>query len=189
MTNEQLILGNYIRKVFLQQKADSAYFGVDGGVSIQKVAVNLGLTVNAVQTEAEGMEALGLLELTTRPSGVGIKHTALLLTELATNDATIAQANLDAETAAFIPNNRAAAKALLDSLDALGMGWRAIALINLDEINLLRKYNRDLKTEILASSSLADLKIRVATLNAMGDRTLAQMKTAFNNKIDAGNAD
>ena len=66
---------------------------------------------------------------------------------------------------------------------------RAFALVSLDEVNVLRAWLASFKTEVAAAATLADLKIRVATLPATPARTPAQLKTAVNNKIAAGEAD
>lgn len=66
---------------------------------------------------------------------------------------------------------------------------RALADILKDEINIVRGWTVSSKAEVAASSSLADLKTRVATLSTLNDRTLAQLKTAIQNRIDSGGLD
>lgn len=78
---------------------------------------------------------------------------------------------------------------LLTSQDSQAVLMRAILLVLLDENNVTRGWIADFKTAVAASTSLADLKTRVAALPAMPDRTAAQFKTAVQNKINAGAAD
>lgn len=66
---------------------------------------------------------------------------------------------------------------------------RALADILKDEINVVRGWTASFKTEVAAASNLADLKTRVATLPTLGARTLAQLKTAINSRIDSGGVD
>lgn len=66
---------------------------------------------------------------------------------------------------------------------------RAVILLTLDEINLLRQRETDHAADVAAATTLADLKTRWAARAAMPDRTIAQLKTAIENKINAGTAD
>lgn len=69
---------------------------------------------------------------------------------------------------------------------------RAITLTTIDEVNILRAWVTALKAEIVAASTLADLKNRVSTspnLPNLPNRTAQQAKTAIENKIDSGGAD
>lgn len=52
-----------------------------------------------------------------------------------------------------------------------------------DEFNAVRGWIADFKTEVAAASNLGDLKTRVAGLPDLPDRTLAQLKTAIQNRI------
>jgi hypothetical protein len=52
-----------------------------------------------------------------------------------------------------------------------------------DEFNLVRSWTRDFKAAVDAATSLADLKVSVAALPDLEDRTLAQLKTAIANRI------
>lgn len=90
-----------------------------------------------------------------------------------------------AEYDAAIPAGlRAAAKAIVDALDKQGRLERAAAKVMIDEVNDLRAWITSFKAEVAASSSLADLKSRVAGLSAMPARTLTQAKTAIKNAVD-----
>lgn len=60
----------------------------------------------------------------------------------------------------------------------------AFADILKDEFNAVRGWITDLKTEVAASTNLADFQSRVAGLPDLADRTLAQLKTAIQNRID-----
>jgi hypothetical protein len=66
---------------------------------------------------------------------------------------------------------------------------RAIVLVAIDEINLLRQWITSFKAAVALAASLADLKTRVAALDNLPDRTAAQAKNAVVAKIDAGAAD
>ncbi len=92
-----------------------------------------------------------------------------------------------AEAAATLAFLRTAAKGRMTS--STDIDWRAVAGILVDEINVLRQWLASFKVEVVAASNLADLKTRVAGLPATPDRTLAQAKTAYQNKVDSGAAD
>lgn len=65
--------------------------------------------------------------------------------------------------------------------------WRKMMIaysdIIKDELNILRGWTLDFKAEVAAATSLADLQTRVAGLPDLADRTLAQLRTAINNRI------
>ena len=85
--------------------------------------------------------------------------------------------------------HRAIAKALLSDPIEHAKLLRALAEITKDEINLLRQWLVSFKAQVAAATTLADLKTRVATLPAMPDRTLAQLKTAMESRLDSGTVD
>lgn len=66
---------------------------------------------------------------------------------------------------------------------------RAIMLILVDEINLLREQFEALKAANTAASTYAGLKSGIQGLPAMPDRTPAQARNAIQNKISNGSAD
>ena len=66
---------------------------------------------------------------------------------------------------------------------------RAVYLVALDEINLLRQRDVARSADVAASTSLADLKTRWAARAALDDRTVTQFKTAVQGKITSGLAD
>ncbi len=66
---------------------------------------------------------------------------------------------------------------------------RAAAGVLVDEINALRQWDMSLKAAVAAAVSLANLQSLVAALPSLPDRTLAQAKTAIQNKITTGAAD
>jgi len=66
---------------------------------------------------------------------------------------------------------------------------RAVLLTILDENNILRQWIEAFKAQTALAGTLADLKSRIAALPAMPDRTVAQGKTAVQNKLNAGPAD
>lgn len=101
--------------------------------------------------------------------------------------ADVTQAALDA---AEVLAARAIANALLSN-DRKGPQKlaRAIALVALDEVNVIRSWLADFKTQVAASTSLANLQSRVASLPNTPQRTKAQLLTAVANRIDDGSAD
>ena len=84
---------------------------------------------------------------------------------------------------------RGEAKVQYDGLAKEGKILRAVVLVTLDEVNTLRQWLASFKAEVAASTSLADLKTRVAGLPNTPDRTGAQARTAIRNRIDNGSAD
>jgi hypothetical protein len=70
--------------------------------------------------------------------------------------------------------------------DGTSKAYRAVAALAVDEINTLRQWIVAFKVEVAAAATLADLKTRVAALPNLPDRTLAQAKAAFINKVNSG---
>lgn len=80
--------------------------------------------------------------------------------------------------------------------DALGAGglflvhprnrklMTAFADIIKDEMNILRGWITQFRTDVAAANNLTDLKASVAAQPALPDRTLAQLKTAITARID-----
>lgn len=66
---------------------------------------------------------------------------------------------------------------------------RAVLLLTMDELNVLRARLRAQDNAIAAATSLADLKTRWAALNPVPDRTAAQIKPALLNRINTPDAD
>lgn len=95
--------------------------------------------------------------------------------------------------AALLATLRAQARAVFadtgGDVQALAKAARGLALVALDEINVLRQWIAAFKVQVAAATSLANLQARVAALPATPDRTIAQLKTAIQGKIDAGDAD
>lgn len=79
--------------------------------------------------------------------------------------------------------------ALFDLNNLNGVALKALAQVVIDELNVVRQWTRDFKTEVAAASNLADLKTRVATLSTLADRTAAQARTAVKNAINSGDND
>lgn len=75
------------------------------------------------------------------------------------------------------------------SPQSIGKVLRAEAAVLVDELNSLRQWIESFKSEVAATSSLANFQTRVAGLPNMPDRTLAQAKTAIINKINSGVVD
>lgn len=66
---------------------------------------------------------------------------------------------------------------------------RALALVVLDENNVMREWIESFKAATAAATSLANLQTRVAALSAMPDRTKTQLLNAVVAKITDGSAD
>lgn len=84
---------------------------------------------------------------------------------------------------------RRVSKDIINLVQAEEVSLRAVAGVATDEINLLRGWIVSFKAAVAASTTLADLKTRVAALPNMPDRTLAQFRTAVSGKIDSGAVD
>lgn len=82
--------------------------------------------------------------------------------------------------------NESTANTFMLALDPNSRAYRAVAGIMVDEINALRDWITSLKAAVASATTLADLKNRVAALDDLPDRTLAQAKAAFINKINQG---
>lgn len=78
---------------------------------------------------------------------------------------------------------------LLDANSTVGILLRGLADIMRDEINILRGWITDFKTDVAAATSLADLKTRVAANADLLDRTLSQIRTSIKNRMDSGSVD
>ncbi len=98
------------------------------------------------------------------------------------------QADAD-EVAVSSATTRAGAKAQYIGFLITPLEQRAFADVVKDEINTLRQWTVSFKAEVAAATNLANLQSRVATLPTLNDRTLSQLKTALDNKIDGGGVD
>jgi len=107
--------------------------------------------------------------------------------------AEMTQAEKDAVDAALAAENvttvRTGAKNKIVGFAIDQVILRALADVIKDEINIMRQRDRDRSADVAAAVSLADLKTRWALRSSLDDRTLAQLKTAINNKIDSGSVD
>lgn len=84
---------------------------------------------------------------------------------------------------------RSRAKSSYDGFLDLPLALRAFASITVDEINILRQWITSFKTQVSLATTLADLKTRVAGLPTVNDRTLSQLKTAIQSRIDDHSVD
>lgn len=94
-----------------------------------------------------------------------------------------------AETAAITAQIRSDAKAFLIGFVSSSLFQRAVADIIKDEINILRKRDRDRAIDVAGAGTLAALKTAWAARADLTDRTLDQLKTAINNRVDDGTVD
>lgn len=104
------------------------------------------------------------------------------------------EADADAIVQAFDPTpptlKERAVTAFNDAQADAAMRDRAIVLTAMDSDNVLRKFTRDLLTQIAAATSLADLKTRCANnLPVLAALDGADAKAAIGAKIDGGGAD
>jgi len=103
------------------------------------------------------------------------------------------QAEKDAKAAAdavaLDTGTRAGARDQLVGFRSNALLLRALADILRDELNILRGNWNAFKVEVAAAASLADLKTRVAAMPNLPDRTLAQLRTAINTRVDGGTID
>lgn len=94
-----------------------------------------------------------------------------------------------AEEARLNVTQRQRADELLSSRRQEAKLQRAVAAVLVDEVNVVRQWLAALKTQVAAATNFADLKARVATLPATPDRTLAQARTAIQNRLAGGTVD
>lgn len=93
--------------------------------------------------------------------------------------------------AAIAASAKAAAKTTANvSIDGnVGYQLRALAKLTVDEINALRQWLADFKTQTAAATNLANFQSRVAALPGTPDRTLAQAKAAYKNLVAGASLD
>ena len=105
--------------------------------------------------------------------------------------------NADASDAAVASrqttDNHATASAdIQSSTDSLLLAIRGLALVTMDELNLLRERLTAQDSAVANATSLADLKSRwaaIAQAQPLPDRTASQIYPAIRAKITAGTAD
>lgn len=78
---------------------------------------------------------------------------------------------------------------LNNGIDPNAKFLRAVFLVALDEINLLRERDRDRSDDVAAATTLANLKTRWAARPALPPRIPSQIQTAIQAKISSGAAD
>ncbi len=91
--------------------------------------------------------------------------------------------------AGVLSKQRSDALTYLDSPQAPSKAERALILVLIDELNILRGRDRDRSADVAAATTLADLKTRWAARNALADRDITQVKPAIQNKISTGASD
>lgn len=70
-----------------------------------------------------------------------------------------------------------------------GLALRAFADIIKDEINVIRTWARDYKAVVASANNFSSLKSGVAGMADLPDRTLAQLKSAIEARVDSGSVD
>lgn len=101
----------------------------------------------------------------------------------------VSQERLDQLAAAALTELRAKAKELFQAMEQSARRDRALVLVTLDEVNLLRSWLTDFKTAVAGAGTLAALKTAVAALPNTPQRTAAQAKNAVLARIDTAEAD
>jgi hypothetical protein len=71
-------------------------------------------------------------------------------------------------------------------LKAENVALRATVALVVDELNVLRQWLADFKTEVASATNLANLQTRVASLPDMTNRTYLQAKNAIESLIENG---
>ena len=89
------------------------------------------------------------------------------------------------ETAAYIASTRTSSKSTLDDFGSPNLATQALALLVLNQVNILRGLWMAYKVEVAAATSLGDLQTRVAGMDDTPELTISQLKTAMKNQIDA----
>lgn len=77
----------------------------------------------------------------------------------------------------------------LTMVEANAMLLRALSEVAKDEINILRDWDRSLKTAVAAATTLAQLKTNIAALPTLNDRTTQMIRNEILNRISNGSAD
>lgn len=178
-----------LRDIHNQQKPDSSYFDpVKGGTNSDNF-----YTIDkydVIEAEAVQLEKQGYVKIMDRGNVTkGLQMTQAGIDWVITDMDTKRLAQEAQAQAQAIIDNRNNASSIVDLSDVEGIKWRAVSLILIDEINALRDWLTSFKSGTALATSLADLKTRVAKLPNTPDRTLAQFKGAYTNKITNGNAD
>lgn len=91
MTLTQEKISRIVKAAYLAD--NSHYTDSDGGMYVAKIAIKIAFSTSATQSEVDAMITAGWLTATTRPLGNGVKHTTLLLTDLAVIDAALDATN------------------------------------------------------------------------------------------------
>lgn len=94
-----------------------------------------------------------------------------------------------AEAAAADLSTREGAKSGLAGFQSQALLLRALADVIKDEINILRGQWVTFQAEVAAANNLSSLKAGVASMPALSDRTLAQLRTAIESRVDGGTVD
>ena len=136
----------------------------------------------------EDTTAQTVAELRTFLETVPVKYLIVIGNPQVREMTTQEKAAVDAAlAAALLAERRAGAKNLFDAVDILGRVLRAVIVLVIDEINILRTRDRDRSVDVAAATSLADLKTRWAARSSLSGRTTAQARTAIRNAIDNEN--
>jgi hypothetical protein len=146
--------------------------------------------ITSITLMVNGDRGVGLSASDTRPAGVDFDVTptmqgACVQTTIAAFDWT--QTTQDAWDLVHLRSDAATQIQSETSSDAKLK--RALAAVLLDELNLHALKHNAILDAVDAATSLADLKTRIAAIPDYPQRTLTQLITAIQNKINAGTVD
>lgn len=99
------------------------------------------------------------------------------------------QARLDGVAAAALTALRSQAKQLFQAMEQSARRDRAVALVTLDEVNLLRDWVTQFAAAVAGATTYAAFKTAVASLPKLPQRTAVQARNAVLARIDTAEAD
>jgi hypothetical protein len=152
---------------------------------------------NAVDANVIGVAVLGATDpvqphwyVTVRPDGLAVRvdtadgdvPSGAAIEAIAGLD--ISEAATDARRAT---DDRAAALTLLTRSDPTYRLIRGVLLTVMDELNELRRRDRERAADIASATSLADLRNKTAARAALTDRTAAQLRSALSDRTAGDN--
>lgn len=141
---------------------------ISAALSVLKPSAVLG-QIGGVVISSDGVESIAYW-----PPALGTQPTQVELIA-------VTQIQVDA---ALLTKLRAAAKQYHLNLQSENRALRATVKLVVDELNILRQWMTDMKTQTALSTNYATLKTGIATLSATPQRTYVQARTAIETLID-----
>lgn len=152
-----------------------ATYSVPDGTGLGEL---LGLAHDSAEGIATKQRQDGRWDLLEWPAGLGAVPTQQQIDTLAGQVATLRQTG-----------RRNSIKGILRSNDADGVRLRAALHVVMKSLVEVRGAYNNLRAEVIASASLADMKTRVTGLPILSNRTWQQALGAVESVIDAGQAE